>query len=46
MGVLDALVNLLSAAAREPTAAIAELSPRGLLAVLQVLSLAILMSYA
>ena len=36
LGVIDALVNLLAAAAREPTAAVAELSPRGVLAILQV----------
>ena len=38
LGVIDALVNLLAAAAREPTAAVAELSPRGVLAILQVTS--------
>ena len=36
--VVDALANLLAAAAREPTAAVAELSPRGLLAILQLLA--------
>ena len=34
--IVDALASLLAAAARAPTSAVAELSPRGLLALLQV----------
>ena len=34
--VVDALANLLAAAAREPSSALAELSPRGVLGLLQV----------